>query len=84
MILCDYTMIVKLPLALLVIQSNMTMKHVEVDSHCIKEKLQTKQICIPFVMTKDQLANVFTKGLCSPSFSKIICKLGTHNIYILA
>lgn len=40
------------------------MNHIEVGKHVIKEKLQTKQICIPFVKTEDQLADVFTKGLC--------------------
>lgn len=57
-------------------------KHIEVDRHFIKEKQQTRQICIPFVKTEDQLGNVFTKGLCSPNFSHIVGKLGMHNIYI--
>lgn len=57
-------------------------KHIEVDRHFIKEKLQAKQICIPFVKKEDQLVDVFTKGLCSPSFSRIVGKLSMHNIYI--
>lgn len=57
------------------------MKHVEIDKHFIKEKLQTNQICILFVKIGDQLANAFTKRMCNPSFSRIICKLGMHNIY---
>lgn len=28
-------------------------KHIEVDRHFIKEKFQTKQICIPFVKMDD-------------------------------
>lgn len=58
--------------------------HVEVNKYFIKEKLQTKQIYMSFVKTEDQIADVFTKGLCSPSFSKIVCKLGMHTIYIPA
>lgn len=44
------------------------MKHVEIGRHFIKKKLQIKQICIPFVKTKDLITDVFTKGLCSPFF----------------
>lgn len=58
-------------------------KYIEVYGHFIKEKLQTEQLFIPFVKTEDQLADVFTKGLNYPSFSRIVGKLSMHNIYIL-
>lgn len=54
---------------------NYRTKHVEVDRHFNEEKFQIGQICIPFVKTEDQLTDVFTKGLCSLSFSSIIGKL---------
>ena len=38
-------------------------KHVEVDRHFIKEKLDSGLICTPFVSTEGQLADVLTKGL---------------------
>lgn len=76
MVPCDCTATIKPPLAL----PDRT-KHVEVDKTFHKGKLQTKQICIPFVKTEDQIANVFTKGLCGPSFNRIICKVGMHNIF---
>ena len=38
-------------------------KHVEVDRHFIKEKLESGLICTPFVSTEGQLADVLTKGL---------------------
>lgn len=47
-----------------------------------RRSLQVKQISIPFVKTEDQLADVFTKSLCSPSFNMIVCKLGMHSLYI--
>lgn len=38
-------------------------KHVEVDKHFIKEKIEKGQICIPYISTRDQTANILTKGL---------------------
>ena len=61
-------------------QHNRT-KHVEVDKHFIKEKIETKKNVTPFVSTKHQLANVFTKGFINIMFNPIIDKLGMHNIY---
>ena len=54
------------------------MKHIEVDKHVIKEKLENGLICIS---SKDQLANVLTKGLPSTVFQDIICKLGMEDIH---
>ena len=56
-------------------------KHIEIDRHFIKEKLDNKLICTPYVSTKEQLADVFTKGLNGHNFSTIISKLGMDNIY---
>ena len=36
-------------------------KHVEVDKHFIKEKIEIGQIVTPFVSTKQQLADVYTR-----------------------
>lgn len=38
-------------------------KHIEVDRHFIREKLLTDVICLPFIQTGDQLADIFTKDL---------------------
>ena len=56
-------------------------KHIEIDRHFIKEKLSNGQICMPFVRSEDQLADVFTKGLSSKVFHPIVCKLGMRDIY---
>ena len=56
-------------------------KHVEVDRHFIKEKLDSGRIYTAFVSTKDQLADVLTKGLSSNVFQDLVCKLGMENIY---
>ena len=56
-------------------------KHIEIDRHFIKEKLDSKLICTPYVPTKEQLADVFTKGLHGHDFSVIMSKLGMDDIY---
>ncbi|XP_058194818.1 uncharacterized mitochondrial protein AtMg00810-like [Rhododendron vialii] len=56
-------------------------KHIEIDRHFIKEKLNEGLICMPFVRSGDQLANIFTKGLGSKSFHPIVFKLGLIDIF---
>ena len=62
------------------VQRNQT-KHVEVDRHFIKEKLESRLICTPYVPTHGQLVDILTKGLTSSSFQKVTSKLGMDNIY---
>ena len=38
-------------------------KHVEIDRHFIKEKLTSGLICMPYISTTNQVADIFTKGL---------------------
>lgn len=56
-------------------------KHIKVDWHFIKENLEEGVICIPFVPSKDQTANILTKGLFKPTFDELISKLGMYDIY---
>lgn len=39
------------------------MKHIEIDFHFAREHVASKDLSIRFVCSKDQLANLFTKGL---------------------
>ena len=57
-------------------------KHIEVDCHFVREKIQAKEIETPYVKSEDQLADIFTKGLYPDPFEKIISKLGLYDIYI--
>jgi hypothetical protein len=41
-----------------------------VDCHFVREKIQTKEIKTPFVKSRDQLADVFTKGFGSQIISR--------------
>ena len=54
-------------------------KHIEVDRHFIKEKLDNGLICTPYVSTNGQLADILTKGLNSSTFERIVSKLGMEN-----
>ena len=56
-------------------------KHVEVDRHFIKEKIESGLICIPYVPTGEQLADILTKGVQNPSFKGILDKLGMKNLF---
>ena len=51
-------------------------KHVEIDRHFIKEKLVKQITSLPFVRSKDQLANILTKAVTSEAFEQTLCKLG--------
>ena len=65
------------------IQHNRT-KHVEIDRHFIREKLESGLMCTPYILTKNQLADVLTKGLAGLVLHAIVDKLGIDNIYSLA
>ena len=56
-------------------------KHIEVDKHFIKEKIEKGIICMTYIPTREQLADIFTKGLQKSSFEDFICKLDMINIY---
>ena len=55
--------------------------HVEVDKHYIKEKIENGQICMNYIPTGEQLADVLTKGLPKKQFEKMIGKLGMEDIF---
>ena len=56
-------------------------KHVEIDWHFIQEKIDEGVICTPFVASKSQLADVFTKASPSNIYSPLIDKLGMLDIF---
>nr|AFK44938.1 unknown [Lotus japonicus] len=56
-------------------------KHIEVDCHFIREKLQQNLISTSYVRTGDQHADVFTKALNGVRNDFICNKLGMINIY---
>jgi len=56
-------------------------KHIEVDCHFIREKVQAGEIETPFVRSQEQLADIFTKALGKGCFQNILCKLNSFNLF---
>ena len=56
-------------------------KHVEIDKHFIKKKIDCGAICMPFIPFTQQIVDIFTKGLFRTSFELFINKLGMIDIY---
>uniref|UniRef100_A0A6N2MH16 Integrase catalytic domain-containing protein n=1 Tax=Salix viminalis TaxID=40686 RepID=A0A6N2MH16_SALVM len=56
-------------------------KHIELDCHIVREKIQKGEIKIAYAPTGDQVADIFTKPLRAPIFHIHLSKLGTINIH---
>ena len=56
-------------------------KHVEIDRHFIKEKLDEGMLWINSVKSGDQLADILTKGVNVVFFVKICNKMGLLDIF---
>jgi hypothetical protein len=56
-------------------------KHIEVDCHFIREKVQLKEIETPFVRSSDQLADALTKALDKNKLQHILDKLRSFNLF---
>ena len=56
-------------------------KHIEVDKHFIREKIEGGVICIPYIPTDQQVADILTKGLPSQPFRMLVGKLAMANIF---
>ena len=56
-------------------------KHIEIDCHFVREKIQLGFISIRYVKTGEQLGDIFTKALSGDQVSYLCNKLGIINIY---
>jgi hypothetical protein len=56
-------------------------KHIEIDCHFVREKLQSKLIAPRYIPASHQLADVLTKPLGRDAFHGLICKLGVISIH---
>jgi hypothetical protein len=56
-------------------------KHIEIDCHVVREKIQAGQSVMKFVPSYLQLANIFTKALEGDNFKKLTGKLNILNIH---
>ena len=56
-------------------------KHVEIDKHSIKEKIEDGIIVSPFVKSEQHLVDMLTKAVASKAFSNSLDKLGMCYIH---
>ena len=56
-------------------------KHVEIDQNFIKEKLDDGLITTEYILSRLQLADMFTKRLPTKQFEDFTCKLGVIDIH---
>jgi ATP sulfurylase len=56
-------------------------KHLDIDCHLVREKLQQGLLKLLHVSTNDQLTDFLTKALPSPKFNSFVCKLGMIDLY---
>lgn len=50
-------------------------KHIEIDFHFVRDKVAQRGLRVQYVPTKDQIADILTKGLSHPRFSTLRDKL---------
>jgi len=55
--------------------------NIEIDCHFIREKIVPRDIKTEFVISNEQLADIFTKSLRGPRIDYICNKLGTYDLY---
>lgn len=56
-------------------------KHIEIDCHVVREKVQRGLVKAIHIRTQDQLADLFTKPLSSTQFSVLLNKIGVINLH---
>ena len=59
-------------------------KHIKIDHHFIKEKIEADIISINYTPTKNQIADILTKALPRANFEDLSSTLGMINIYYQA
>jgi hypothetical protein len=50
-------------------------QHIEVDYHFVRERVVRGNICLQFISTDNQVADIFTKALPTPRFQCLCSKL---------
>ena len=55
-------------------------KHIEIDYHLVRDKIQEGLIRSLHVPSKHQVADIMTKALGFPLFSSLLNKMGVHNL----
>lgn len=56
-------------------------KHLDIDCHFVRDKYKDGFILPKYIPTKQQLADLFTKGLCGPQFQHLLSKMNLNDIH---
>lgn len=56
-------------------------KHIEIDRHFLKEKLDSGLLNISYVPSKCQVTDILTKGLPTAQYEDLVSKLGMSDIH---
>ncbi|XXG46179.1 hypothetical protein AAC387_Pa02g1092 [Persea americana] len=56
-------------------------KHIEIDCHFVREKIQSKLISPRYLRSSEQIADIFTKPLGKDLFHRLINKLGVTHVH---
>ena len=56
-------------------------KHIEIDCHNVRDKVQASVIKLMDIRTQSQLADLLTKSLKLNQFSSLLTKIGILNIH---
>nr|AAD25646.1 putative retroelement pol polyprotein [Arabidopsis thaliana] len=59
-------------------------KHIEIDCHTVREKLDNGQLKLLHVKTKDQVADILTKPLFPYQFAHLLSKMSIQNIFVFS
>jgi len=51
------------------------MKHLEIDYHYVRDKVVRRELCVRYIHTTDQVADIFIKVLSSARFALLSAKL---------
>ena len=54
-------------------------KHIDIQHHFIREKIESNEIEISYKSTDDMIADALTKPLARPRFAKLIDEMGLHD-----
>ncbi|KAD4586282.1 hypothetical protein E3N88_23883 [Mikania micrantha] len=57
-------------------------KHVEMDCYFVRERVESRYICLMPIATKDQIADILTKALGANTLRFLLCKLGVRDLHI--
>ena len=62
------------------IQHELT-KHIDMDRNFIKERIEEKTLCTPYIPSEYNCADMFTKGVTKPHLDRFLTKLKVENIH---